>query len=156
MKIWCLFSVDNEYDQPANNLVCWWMIKPSMSRLIEVLGTHDDISLNQLLVGKVIRLLDVDYRLELVENNVILDHDYGQDIPQLPSNSCPDCTKGELVERINSKTLHTFMGCNNFPLCGYTIRGGTNPPPENKRYITSPNDEDFGDEDGWGDYNDEF
>lgn len=28
MKIWCLFAVDNDYNQPENNLVAWWSDKP--------------------------------------------------------------------------------------------------------------------------------
>jgi hypothetical protein len=38
MKIWCLFSVDNNYDQPENNLVCWWQEKPSLETLFIILG----------------------------------------------------------------------------------------------------------------------
>jgi hypothetical protein len=33
VKIWALFSVDNNYDQPANNLVAWWVTKPSLDVL---------------------------------------------------------------------------------------------------------------------------
>lgn len=33
VKIWALFSVDNLYDQPPNNLVAWWGTKPSLNVL---------------------------------------------------------------------------------------------------------------------------
>jgi hypothetical protein len=32
-KIWCLFSVENHYDQPANNLVAAWADNPSIDAL---------------------------------------------------------------------------------------------------------------------------
>jgi hypothetical protein len=35
--IWCLFSVDNNYDQPDNNLVAWWSEKPSLEVLFKAL-----------------------------------------------------------------------------------------------------------------------
>lgn len=28
--IWCLFSVDNNYDQPDHNLVTWWSTLPGV------------------------------------------------------------------------------------------------------------------------------
>lgn len=31
--IWCLFSVDNNYDQPDRNLTAWWQTKPSIEKL---------------------------------------------------------------------------------------------------------------------------
>lgn len=40
---------------------------------------------------------------------------------------CPDCTDGHLVERVNSKTKNTFLGCSEWPDCKYTKAGGENP-----------------------------
>lgn len=37
-NIWALFSVDNNYDQPENNLVAWWLEKPSFDELAKALG----------------------------------------------------------------------------------------------------------------------
>ena len=37
MKIWCLFSVRNEYDQPDNNLEAWWVEKPSLETVAHAL-----------------------------------------------------------------------------------------------------------------------
>jgi hypothetical protein len=37
-KIFCLFSVQNEYDQPDHNLVCWWSEKPSFDALAKAIG----------------------------------------------------------------------------------------------------------------------
>lgn len=37
-KIWVLFSVENNYDQPDNNLVCWWSERPSIETLTKTLG----------------------------------------------------------------------------------------------------------------------
>ncbi|MDD5509678.1 MAG: UvrD-helicase domain-containing protein [Dehalococcoidales bacterium] len=36
------------------------------------------------------------------------------------SLKCPRCKKGNLVMRLNSKTSEHFMGCSNYPRCGYT------------------------------------
>jgi len=33
-KIWCLFSVENNYDQPDYNLVAWWYQKPNKVQLV--------------------------------------------------------------------------------------------------------------------------
>ena len=35
-KIWCLFSVSNDYDQPDHNLVCWWADKPSIDAVSKI------------------------------------------------------------------------------------------------------------------------
>lgn len=32
-KIWCLFSIENQYYQPKNNLVCAWDEKPQFKEL---------------------------------------------------------------------------------------------------------------------------
>jgi hypothetical protein len=41
-----LFSIDNQYDQPPNNLVRWWKEKPDFHKILEAIGgkmenTHD-------------------------------------------------------------------------------------------------------------------
>jgi hypothetical protein len=36
MKIWALFSIDNEYDQPRNNLIAWWIEKPDPKTLMDL------------------------------------------------------------------------------------------------------------------------
>lgn len=35
--IYCLFSIDNLYDQPSNNLVMWWSKKPSIEFVAKAL-----------------------------------------------------------------------------------------------------------------------
>jgi hypothetical protein len=37
LKIWCVFSVDNNYDQPDNNLVIWFNEKPTLDQLARTL-----------------------------------------------------------------------------------------------------------------------
>ncbi len=48
MSIWCLFSVENNYDQPENNLVAWWNQKPTIEKLAEgmdmEIGEDDEIT----------------------------------------------------------------------------------------------------------------
>ena len=42
---------------------------------------------------------------------------------------CPNCKHGFLVERGNSNTQNTFLGCSEWPDCMYTKSGGANPAP---------------------------
>lgn len=39
--IWCLFSVENNYDQPENNLCQWWDEKPSIEVLANAVVGQD-------------------------------------------------------------------------------------------------------------------
>lgn len=73
MKIFCLFSVANNYDQPDNNLVCWWRERPSIETLAKALGEsfpsrsdNDTLAIVKVWSGDVARLHEVDYRLEEV------------------------------------------------------------------------------------------
>ncbi len=71
-SIWCLFSVENNYDQPANNLVAWWPTKPNCEVLAETLGdNHCTISKDyHIMIGKLYRTgrcinwSHTEYRLE--------------------------------------------------------------------------------------------
>lgn len=54
MKIWCLFSIDNEYNQPKHNLESWWNEKPDISKLRKVIQ-FDNESLNELLKNGVLK-----------------------------------------------------------------------------------------------------
>ena len=38
MNAWFLFSVDNNYDQPPNNLVAWWKERPSLEIVAKALN----------------------------------------------------------------------------------------------------------------------
>lgn len=51
MKIWCLFAVDNNYDQPPNNLVYWWQEKPSIEKLAKHLAQPLDRVRDEVLVN---------------------------------------------------------------------------------------------------------
>jgi len=72
-----LFSVENEYDQPMNNLVCLWKDKPSLETLCKDLGwkfpadsDKDTLAIVTLWQGKEeVRIDNVDYRLETVHFN---------------------------------------------------------------------------------------
>lgn len=71
-KIYALFSIDNQYDQPDNNLVAWWHEKPSLETLANALGgkfpsNSDEMTLKIVKVwGMEVqqRIGDTDYRLE--------------------------------------------------------------------------------------------
>ena len=32
-KIWCLFHIENDYNQPKNNLIFWWSHKPTAQNI---------------------------------------------------------------------------------------------------------------------------
>lgn len=75
--IWCLFSVDNNYDQPDNNLVRFWYNKPSIETLAKFMAcpldkaTDEDITrVVQLWTGERVTGFSYDttcqYRLQAV------------------------------------------------------------------------------------------
>lgn len=74
-KIWCLFSVDNNYDQPDHNLVAWWPVKPSLEVLFKTLGVtmgeNDEHTVGVVKVwsggDEKVDYQDTRYRLRLVE-----------------------------------------------------------------------------------------
>lgn len=75
-SIWCLFSVDNNYDQPANNLVAFWPERPSIEALAKFLGynlaqANDDtvVALVDVWKGKGASVApsDTEFRLEEVQ-----------------------------------------------------------------------------------------
>ncbi|MDM8212805.1 hypothetical protein QUW13_02810 [Enterococcus hirae] len=80
MKIWAIFSVDNEYDQPENNLVKLFKNKPDFSDLFgwwtgsveEHAGYNKADCIHQMLEGVPIRFTTygTEYRLEEVEVEV--------------------------------------------------------------------------------------
>ncbi len=62
--------------------------------------------------------------------------DPSHDEPEAPGmfelvagDDCPEC-KGSLVERLNSATRKTFLGCSAFPKCRFSKSGGSNPVKE--------------------------
>ena len=61
-EIWCLFSIDFEYNQPDNNLVVWWETKPDFSTLKSVFSNMyfdkeiDNIKINDILKGEEISI----------------------------------------------------------------------------------------------------
>ena len=64
--IWCLFSVDNDYNQPKHNLVSWWTTKPDIDDLFYVLVCKDR-ALFDLLNNNTARIDDVFYSLKEVK-----------------------------------------------------------------------------------------
>lgn len=77
MKVWAVFSIENEYDQPENNLEKLFKDKPTKEQLNkwyqgyvdEVEGYTKDDRFEQMLVGQEVRFtkMGADYRLEEVE-----------------------------------------------------------------------------------------
>lgn len=74
--IWALFSVENNFDQPENNLVAWWSEKPSFDLLAKALSLEgfpcasDELTLYVVNLwqgeAKQIRQGETLYRLELL------------------------------------------------------------------------------------------
>ena len=80
-NITTLLSVDNLYDQPDNNLVCWWSKKPSIEVLCKAIygktldiATDDEIAVVVgVWQGKYLETKDgTTYRLETHEEGEIL------------------------------------------------------------------------------------
>ena len=74
--IWCLFSVDNLYDQPPNNLVAWWSEKPTLFSLAKTLKMsfpserdRDTLFVVNVWQGTATATYGTEYRLEEVEEN---------------------------------------------------------------------------------------
>lgn len=66
-SIWCLFSIENNYDQPDNNLVMWWATKPSLDTVIFIPGRQfDSQDARRLLNGEQVRHGNYDYRIREV------------------------------------------------------------------------------------------
>lgn len=72
-KIWCLFSVANNYDQPPHNLEAWWKSKPNLDQIASALGMKfpnesDEATIDIVKVwsGENRRINDTDYWLEQI------------------------------------------------------------------------------------------
>ena len=69
-KIWCLFSIENDYDQPFNNLVTWWSEKPTVDKIANAIGLNVDVKQHHDCCGKLysgirnVRISNADYRIE--------------------------------------------------------------------------------------------
>lgn len=75
--IYCLFSIANDYNQPVNNLEVWWKSKPSFETVLTAIGgsfTKDDtlMATAKLLMGESATLNHVEYRIETVEEGILL------------------------------------------------------------------------------------
>lgn len=89
-NIYCLFSVDNNHDQPRNNLVCAWLEKPDFPTFCRAFGLNDDIGKMNVYdaaikYGETLKLIHLvyvsdyeqrifgqDYRLEIIEEGKLL------------------------------------------------------------------------------------
>lgn len=79
MKIWCLFSIANEYDQPQHNLEAWWTVKPDFDALYIVLGLDREDwdfkknvkKLGSIVDGDEVRIWETDYRLREIEEGKV-------------------------------------------------------------------------------------
>lgn len=72
-KIWCLFSIENQYDQPLNNLKGWWTDKPTAIQCREVVSQSNAkanaVDFIEVVKGKEVRVGNYDYRLEQVSES---------------------------------------------------------------------------------------
>lgn len=75
MKIWCLFSILNEYDQPDNNLVAWWATKPTFDVLAQALdfaSSEPNERVWRVLKGQEVSIIGgCDYRLICIGEGVL-------------------------------------------------------------------------------------
>lgn len=78
-KVWALFQVANEYDQPENDLVTFWQTKPGIDQLARFMGaplekstSEQILAIAELWKGSRVRFPnadDAEYRLELFEGS---------------------------------------------------------------------------------------
>ena len=74
-----LFSIENNYDQPRNNLICWWSEDPTIETLAKILNIDFNTTSDQNKVAIVniytkgkARIDNVDYRLEEIKAGIEL------------------------------------------------------------------------------------
>jgi hypothetical protein len=67
--IWCLLSIENEYNQPQNNLEAWWPKHPTLVELSTAIGTSYSVA--DLWSGHIVRYGNTDYRLREVKEGVV-------------------------------------------------------------------------------------
>lgn len=73
MKIWCLFSIENNYDQPMNNLEAFWSHKPTFGDVKKLLDPElkyyvsADSIYDKLSRGEEVRFGGADYRIEEIQ-----------------------------------------------------------------------------------------
>ena len=72
-EVYCLFGVENNYDQPDHDLYCIWENKPTLDELQYILDVdfknakdEDVVSVVKLFNGSTIRLKNIDYRIEKI------------------------------------------------------------------------------------------
>lgn len=67
-KIWCLFHVSNDYNQPKNNLIGWWSVKPTLKQIADKMGIGLQYEGAKERVSNVLnRKIEDGYRLEEVK-----------------------------------------------------------------------------------------
>lgn len=78
-RIWALFSIDNNYDQPPNNLVAWWSEKPDIKTIADAMNVNfagarynGIVVVGKVWAGHAARCaFDTEYRLEEVEEGIV-------------------------------------------------------------------------------------
>lgn len=88
-KIYCVFSVDNNYDQPENNLVIAWLEKPDLPEFSSAFGLPTDVKqmsvydaierfgelmqkISSVYRGNREKISSVEYRFEEIEEGKLL------------------------------------------------------------------------------------
>jgi len=63
-KIWCLFGIFNDYNQPDTELYAWWSKKPEHDDVSKALiNSFDQKDIKKILDGKNVRIGEIEYRL---------------------------------------------------------------------------------------------
>ncbi len=75
LSIFCLFSIANDYDQPPNNLECFWTTKPTIEQVARGLEIDfpcysdvDTLAVITIWKGEKARISNVDYRIESIQS----------------------------------------------------------------------------------------
>lgn len=73
MTIHCIFSIQNQYHQPNNDLVGWFSYSPSLIDLSDLLPGYDPNFLNELVSKRYCKGVGgVEYRIQEVKEGELL------------------------------------------------------------------------------------
>lgn len=76
VKIYCLFSIENEYYQPANNLVAFWFKYPTEEQIKKLGITSNEEAIKKLVINGSYNFYgEIEYRIEGVKENTYIRSD---------------------------------------------------------------------------------
>lgn len=69
LEIYCLFSIQNLWDQPEHNLVAFWSTMPTATQLASIIGDNG-LGIAQLRINGFTDLGQTEYRLKRITEGI--------------------------------------------------------------------------------------